>query len=90
MAAAECAEDMDAPAPPDLKLAWKVERWGAAAVWGGEIPARILYRMNVCANVYAAVQSYQAGSNRLADWARVNPVYSRIVHDIWKLKNGAT
>lgn len=79
---ADCAEDDEAPVPPDLSLAWQVERWGAAAIIPGPIPVQTLKRINVCSSVYHAFKSYQAGSHRLADWARRNPTHYKIVADI--------
>jgi hypothetical protein len=38
--------------------------------------------MAAALNVYAAFSSYQHGSARLADWARHNPMYSKIVWDV--------
>jgi hypothetical protein len=82
LAAAACAEDDQAPVPPELTLAWQVERWGAEAVYSGPIPVRLLRRMNASSNIYSAFMSYQAGMHRLADWARANPSPSRIVNEI--------
>jgi hypothetical protein len=82
LAAADCAENPDAVPPPELALAWRIERWGASANYNGEIPMRLLRRMAAALNVYAAFSSYQHGSARLADWARHNPMYSKIVWDV--------
>jgi len=86
LAAAACAEDDEAPVPPELSLAWQVERWGAGAVTDKPIPVRMLRRMNVSSNVYTAFMSYQAGMYRLADWARANPTHAKIVHEIRTLR----
>ena len=80
--AAASAEDPTASPPPELTLAWQVERWGAAAVIGDRIPARLLKRMTVSANIHTAFRSYQAGKYRLADWARANPLHTAIVAEI--------
>ena len=79
---ADAAEDDEIPTPPELSLAWQVERWGTEAVFGGPIPIRLLKRMTAAANVHAAMMSYQAGMYRLADWARSYPNYLKIVTDI--------
>lgn len=86
LAAADCAEDDEAPVPPELTIAWQVERWGADAVFGEPIPARLLRRMNVSSNVYNAFLSYQAGAHRLAEWARANPVHLSIVTQIRQMR----
>ena len=80
--AAASAEDPTASPPPELTLAWQVERWGAAAVIGDRIPARLLKRMTVLANIHTAFMSYRAGMYRLADWARAHPLHAQIVADI--------
>jgi len=79
-AAADCAEDDRAPIPPELTLAWNIERWGAPAVLGNNpIPVRLIRRMNAASNVYRAMKSYQAGASRLADWARANPDQAALI-----------
>jgi len=82
MAAADCAEDDTAPVPPELSLAWQIERWGADAVLPGPLPVRLLKRMSACLNVYTAFTSYRAGAYRLADWATANPSHLQIVTEI--------
>lgn len=78
----------DAPAPPELLLAWQIEKWGAAAVLGdGPIPIRLLCRITAASNIHAAFMSYKAGSNRLADWARTNPVSAEIVSKVREMRN---
>lgn len=42
--------------------------------------------MTAARNVYNAFVSYHAGSDRLADWSRANPVYSQIVTNIRRMR----
>jgi len=92
LAAAECAEDANTPPPPELAMAWRVERWGSAAVWQGEIPMRLVRRMTAAANVYSAFMSYASGKTSIAQWATRNPIYFKIVTDVRTMRanNGAT
>jgi len=76
---ADAVEKDDAPNPPELVFGWLVERWGADATIGSQIPARLLGRMTTAVNVHAAMTSYRAGMYRLADWARSYPTYLDIV-----------
>lgn len=80
--AAECAENDEAPVPPELSLAWQVERWGAGAIFPGPIPVRLLKRMNVASSIYNAFTSYLASSHRIVDWAKTHPTHFKIVKDI--------
>lgn len=89
LAAAECAENKDAPPPPELVLAWRVLRWGAGAVFAGEIPARLLTRMSVAVNTYNAFESYKAGSGNFAKWAEMNPSQFSIVADVREMRKHA-
>lgn len=83
MAVADFAEDDQNPLPPELDLAWKVERWGVGAVFpDSNIPLRLSRRMNAALNVFNAFKSMQLGASRLADWARSNPHFSKIIHTI--------
>ena len=86
LAAAECAEDKDAPPPPELVLAWRVERWGAGSVFEGAIPVKLLTRMSVLSNIYNAFLSYKAGSSNFAKWAEMNPHYFAIVAEIREMR----
>lgn len=85
LAAADCAE-FDTPPPPELVLAWQVQRWGAPAVFAGEIPAHTLKLMAAAANVHAAFESYKAGSARFADWAQAHPTQFGIVADVREMR----
>lgn len=88
LAAAACAEDGE-PAPPELFAAWQIKRWGAGAVYSGEIPARDLRRMTVATNVYNAFESYRANAHRFADWAQSNPKSFEIVADVREMRKHA-
>ena len=89
LAAAECAEDKDAPPPPELILAWRVQRWGAAAVFDGELPAMLLNHMTVALNTYSAFESYKAGSSDFARWAESNPLQFAIVAEVREMRKHA-
>ncbi len=96
LAAAACTENSEdddeerTPPPPELRLAWQVEQWGKEAVLGdGAVSANLLARMTAARNVYNAFVSFRAGSDRLADWARANPVYSQIVTNIRRMRQQA-
>ena len=72
--------------PPDLLQAFRVEQWGAAALYDEPIPAGEIHRMTVCLNVYKAFLSYRAGSNDLPRWVQSNPQASEIVMDIRRMR----
>jgi hypothetical protein len=78
--------DNPAPPPPELSIAFQVDQWGADAVYGHPLPAKLLRRMTACLNVYQAIKSYQAGSYRLADWARAHPQQAQIVTQIREMR----
>lgn len=88
LAAADYAEDDNAQPPPELTLAWTLERWGALAM-NGELPAGLLKRMTACLNVYEAFRSYSAGASRLADWSESNPQQARIVTSVMQMRKHA-
>ncbi len=86
LAAADCAENVDAQPPPELILAWRIERWGAGAVFDGPIPAKLLARMGAAQNVYNAFMSYKAGSGNFAKWAELNPQHFALVAEIREMR----
>lgn len=88
LAAADYAEDNNAQPPPELTLAWTLERWGALAI-SGELPAGLLKRMTACLNVYDAFRSCSAGASRLADWSESNPQQARIVTSVLQMRKNA-
>ena len=92
LAAADCAEGVTdengvpVQPPPELILAWRIERWGAGAVFDGPIPAKLLARMGAVQNVYNAFMSYKAGSGNFAKWAELNPQHFAIVAEIREMR----
>jgi len=54
--------DHNAPPPPELSLAWDVERWGTLPDAGGlyDQDAVLLHRMNVFSNVYKVVTRFRS------------------------------
>lgn len=50
--------DLAGETPRELELAWLVQRWGAAAVFGaGGVDYGLLQRMTLAQNVYDAVRA---------------------------------
>jgi hypothetical protein len=92
LAAAAYAEGLEdeygnkALPPPELTLAWQVERWGADAVLGAVIPVRLLRRMNATTNIYGAFMSFELGKKRVVEWANRHPKEYEIVHEIRTLR----
>jgi hypothetical protein len=75
LAAAECAEHGSHP-PPDLALAWSVERWQGFAGILLEQDAGLVNRMQAALNVHSAYSQYSqavASGAKGADWASANP-----------------
>jgi hypothetical protein len=83
-------DDNPLPPPPELVIAFQVDQWGASAVYDGSLSVKLLRRMSACLNTYNAVNSYKAGSNRLADWARAHPKQADLIVSIreMRLQNG--
>lgn len=86
LAAADFAEGDNTEPPPELFLAWQVEQWGAEAVFGTVVPARLLMRMSASVNVYNAFTNYIAGSHQAAEWARSHPAQLRIVQSVREMR----
>lgn len=82
-------DDSPLPPPPELVLAFQTEQWGAPAVFGGQIPVKLLRRMSACLNVNNAIMSYKAGSHRLADWARAHPKQADLIVSIREMRRHA-
>lgn len=90
LAAADCAEGIEGSLPPpELVLAWQIERWGASSVMSGELPANLLKRMTAVSNTFNAFESFKAGSARFADWATSHPFYFNIVAEVREMRKDA-
>lgn len=85
LAVAAYAEYDDEP-PPELLQAFRVEQWGAAALFSEPIPAGEAHRMSVCLNVYKAFMSYRANAKNAAQWAQNYPAAVDIVSNVRKLR----
>lgn len=83
MAAAAVVFD-DAPPPPELRMAWRVRRWGAPYADGWmDWPAGLVDKMAIAENVYNACLSYRnvpAGGG--VAWTQRNPQAWQIVSKI--------
>jgi len=82
-------DDNPLPPPPELVMAFQVEKWGAAAVFSGPLPVKTLRRMSACLNIHSAISSYEAGSHRLADWARTHPQQADLIVSIREMRRHA-
>lgn len=90
LAAAECAEHGRHP-PPDLALAWSVERWQGFAGNLLDQDAGLVHRMQSALNVYDAFAGYQQAINsgtKGADWSSANPRAWAIIATVEGLKHG--
>lgn len=80
-------DDNPLPPPPELVLAWQVQQWGHAAVFGNQpIPARTMRCMSACLNYYNATLSFKAGSFQAAEWAKQNPSQLKLVTHIREMR----
>ena len=73
LAAAACAEDSDAPPPPDLIAYWQMKQYGLPPRTGGQDaqPAGMLSRMTALANVYYAWKA-MSDAPKKGTWQREN------------------
>ena len=90
LAAAECAEHGSHP-PPELALAWSIERWHGLAGVLWEQDAGLINRMQSALNIYEAYTSYRralASGLQGADWSHANPSAWAIIATVEGLRHG--
>jgi len=92
LAAAACAEDSDAPPPPELAAYWRMKSYGLPPRTGGQDaqPAGLLDRMTAAANVYNAWNA-MTDAPKKGTWQRDNPAQWETCQKVYELrrKNGA-
>ena len=92
LAAAACAEDSDAPPPPELSAYWRMKTYGLPPRTGGQDaqPAGLLDRMIAAANVYYAWKA-MSQADKKGTWQQDNPDQWKICERVMKLRreNGA-
>ena len=82
LAAAAVGEGKDVPPPPELELAWQIERYGTLPKPGGleDQPAGLLRRCSIALNVYEAFRSRRAeGSGDWPAWVRTHPQHAKLI-----------
>lgn len=85
MAAADCV-DTDTPPPYELKMYWRIEKYGSP--WGTgwmEWPAGMVDRMTAAANVWRAFSAFRSSGGR-PEWANANPGIMNVVTSVWRMK----
>ncbi len=86
MAAADCAQYGE-PAPPELRLAWRIQQWGPPNSDGwGEWPAGQIDRLSAVLNVYNAMAAY--AGNASADWLDRHPQQAAVVGQVLRWRMG--
>lgn len=83
--ATEFAENTGEP-PSELLQAFRLEQWGAQALYNEPIPAGEIKRMTVALNIYRAHLSFASGSHQSARWAETHPNELNIVQSVRKLR----
>lgn len=68
-------------------LAWQVQRWGHAAVFGNKpLPVNLMYRMSACLNYYDVTLSFLANAQNASEWSRHNPEHLKMLQTIREMR----
>ena len=68
-------------------LAWQVQRWGHAAVFGDHpIPVNLMFRMSASLNYYDVTNGFLANAQHAAEWAKHNPSHLKMLQKIREMR----
>lgn len=87
MAAADAGQFGTAP-PPELRTAWRLQKWGDPWNKGWWYwPAGLIDKVTILDNVYQAMNRYAHASGSLVDWTKGNAGAWTVVTYILKLRS---